>query len=49
MSVAIDGSMTAVLREAMAHDLVNVENAEADLEEIFLTYYRDTEAEKAVS
>ena len=48
VSVAIDGSMTSVLREAMAHDLVNVENAEADLEEIFLAYYRDTEAEKAV-
>ena len=46
VSVAIDGSMTSVLRVAMAHDLVNVENAEADLEEIFLTYYRDTEPEE---
>jgi ABC-2 type transport system ATP-binding protein len=43
VSVSYEGSMTALLRTAMAHDLVNLESVEADLEEIFLTYYRDTE------
>lgn len=45
ISLSIDGSMREVLRVAMAHDLVNVESTEADLEEIFLTYYRDSEEE----
>ena len=31
----------------MAHDLVNLNSDEADLEEIFLNYYRDPESEKA--
>jgi ABC-2 type transport system ATP-binding protein len=43
VSVSYEGPMTALLRTAMAHDLVNVQSVEADLEEIFLTYYRDTE------
>lgn len=43
VSVSYEGSMTPLLRTAMAHDLVNVESVEADLEEIFLTYYRDVE------
>jgi len=45
ISLSIDGPMKEVLRVAMAHDLVNVESTEADLEEIFLTYYRDSEEE----
>jgi ABC-2 type transport system ATP-binding protein len=47
VSVSYEGSMTPLLRTAMAHDLVNVESIEADLEEIFLTYYRDTEGVSA--
>ena len=43
VSVSYEGSMTALLRTAMAHDLITVQSVEADLEEIFLTYYRDTE------
>ncbi len=43
VSVSYEGSMTPLLRTAMTHDLINVESIEADLEEIFLTYYRDTE------
>ena len=43
VSVSYEGSMTLLLRTAMAYDLINVESVEADLEEIFLTYYRDTE------
>ena len=42
VSVSYEGPMTDLLRAAMAHDLVNLESVEADLEEIFLTYYRDT-------
>jgi len=43
VSVSYEGSMTALLRAAMTKDLINLESVEADLEEIFLTYYRDTE------
>ncbi len=43
VSVSYEGSMADLLQTAMAHDLVNMENVEADLEEIFLTYYRDAE------
>jgi ABC-2 type transport system ATP-binding protein len=43
VSVSYEGSMTPLLRAAMTHDLINVESIEADLEEIFLTYYRDSE------
>lgn len=47
VSLSVDGPMRELLRAAMTHDLVNVESNEADLEEIFLTYYRDTKGEKA--
>jgi ABC-2 type transport system ATP-binding protein len=47
VSVSYEGSMTTLLRTAMAHDLINLESVEADLEEIFLTYYRDTEGVSA--
>jgi ABC-2 type transport system ATP-binding protein len=41
--VSFDGPVAALLRSAMTHDLVNLSSAEADLEEIFLTYYREEE------
>ena len=47
VSVSFKGEMATLLRAAMAHDLVNLNSHEADLEEIFLTYYRDPESEKA--
>ena len=43
VSVSYEGPMADLLQTAMAHDLVNMENVEADLEEIFLTYYRNSE------
>ncbi len=42
VSVSYEGAMKDLLHAAMGHDLINLESVEADLEEIFLTYYRDT-------
>ncbi len=44
VSVSYEGAMKELLQVAMGHDLINLESVEADLEEIFLTYYRDTES-----
>ncbi len=44
VSVSYEGAMKELLHVAMGHDLINLESVEADLEEIFLTYYRDTES-----
>ncbi|GAB4084844.1 ABC transporter ATP-binding protein [Myceligenerans cantabricum] len=41
VSVSFDGSVNGVLRAAMEHEVVNLHSREADLEEIFLAYYRD--------
>ncbi|PFG34196.1 ABC transporter ATP-binding protein [Sanguibacter antarcticus] len=40
--VSYDGSVNPVLQAAMTHEVVNLSSRDADLEEIFLTYYRDT-------
>jgi ABC-2 type transport system ATP-binding protein len=40
--VSYEGSVNAVLRAAMSHEVVNLHSRDADLEEIFLAYYRDT-------
>jgi ABC-2 type transport system ATP-binding protein len=37
--VTFEGSVNALLRTALEHDVVNVNSREADLEQIFLTYY----------
>ena len=37
--VSFDGSVNALLRLAIEHDVVNVNSREADLEQIFLEYY----------
>ena len=42
--VSYEGSVNAVLEAAMAHEVVNLHSRDADLEEIFLAYYRDTES-----
>jgi ABC-2 type transport system ATP-binding protein len=40
-TVSFDGPINDILQLAMAHEVVNLNTREADLEEIFLTYYRD--------
>ncbi len=42
-TVSFEGPMSALLRAATDHDVVNLTSSEADLEEIFLAYYRDPE------
>jgi len=39
--VSFEGSVNALLRAALDHDLVNLNSREADLEQIFLAYYTD--------
>jgi ABC-2 type transport system ATP-binding protein len=39
VSVSFEGSVNALLRAALDHDVVNVNSHEADLEQIFLDYY----------
>ena len=39
--LSFDGKMAALLKIAEQHDVLDVTTEEADLEEIFLTYYRD--------
>lgn len=41
VSVTFDGSVNGMLHAAMQHEVVNLHSREADLEEIFLAYYRD--------
>ena len=40
LSVSFEGSVNALLRLALEHQVVNLNSREADLEEIFLAYYR---------
>ncbi len=40
--VSFDGSINAILRAAMTRELVDLHTRDADLEEIFLAYYRDS-------
>ncbi len=44
--VSFEGSVNELLKAAMAYEVVNLHTREADLEEIFLTYYRDPDAEE---
>ena len=39
--VSFEGSVNALLRAAIDHNVVNVNSREADLEQIFLTYYKN--------
>jgi ABC-2 type transport system ATP-binding protein len=41
VTVAIEGEVDAAVRAATAHPIVGIRSIDADLEEIFLTYYRD--------
>ncbi|HRQ11634.1 MAG TPA: ABC transporter ATP-binding protein, partial [Trueperaceae bacterium] len=40
--ITYEGSVNPVLKAAMAYDVVNLRSRDADLEEIFLAYYRDS-------
>jgi ABC-2 type transport system ATP-binding protein len=40
LGLSFEGSVNALLRVALEHRLVNLNSREADLEEIFLAYYR---------
>jgi len=40
-TISFEGPMSELLKVATAHDVVNLTNSETDLEEIFLTLYRD--------
>jgi ABC-2 type transport system ATP-binding protein len=39
--VSFEGSVNALLRAALDHNVVNINSREADLEQIFLTYYKN--------
>ncbi len=41
--VSFEGPVNALLHAAMRHEVVNLHTREADLEEIFLAYYRDSD------
>ena len=45
VSVSFDGSIADLLRVALDHDIVNLNSREADLEEVFLSYYRGAAAD----
>ncbi len=40
VSLSFDGEVADLLRVALDHDVINLNSREADLEEIFLAYYR---------
>ncbi|MCZ7535074.1 MAG: ABC transporter ATP-binding protein [Acidimicrobiia bacterium] len=46
-SVAYEGSLEAILGEATRLGVVNLQSHDADLEEIFLAYYRDPDTDTA--
>ncbi|MCB0918885.1 MAG: ABC transporter ATP-binding protein [Actinobacteria bacterium] len=41
VSISFDGHIADILRVAMSHEIVTLNSRDADLEEVFLTYYRD--------
>lgn len=43
-TIGFEGSMSGLLKAVAEHDVLDLSSHEADLEEIFLTYYRDPEA-----
>ena len=47
--IAYEGTVHPVLQAAMAHEVVDLHSRDADLEEIFLAYYRDTDADDTKS
>lgn len=47
--VSFEGTVNPILHAAMRHEVVNLNSRAADLEEIFLTYYRDDEPSDTAS
>ncbi|MFC6287796.1 ABC transporter ATP-binding protein [Nocardioides sp. GCM10027113] len=45
--ISFEGSVNAILQAAMAHEVLNLNSRESDLEEIFLAYYREDRADAA--
>ena len=45
-SLSFEGDIAVLLRAALEHNIVNLNTREADLEEIFLTYYRNVEGDR---
>ena len=43
LDLQVTGSVAPVLDAALAQDVVDVTSHHADLDELFLAYYRDTE------
>ncbi len=48
-SVSFDGPVGDLLKVVVDHNVLNIHSREADLEEIFLTYYRNDEAQEAAA
>lgn len=44
--ISYEGTVNPVLRAAMEYEVLNLHSRDADLEEIFLAYYRDTTGEQ---
>ncbi len=40
LELAVEGSLDAVMRAAARHGVVNVKTHDADLEEVFMGYYK---------
>ena len=40
MELSVEGTMDRVIKAAAGHEVLNLRSAEADLEDVFLTYYR---------
>jgi len=44
LGLTVEGSLEAVMREAARHGVINVTTHEADLEEVFMGYYKGDDA-----
>jgi ABC-2 type transport system ATP-binding protein len=47
-TVSFEGAMSSLLRAATDHDVIDLTSSEADLEEIFLAYYRGSETPEVI-
>jgi ABC-2 type transport system ATP-binding protein len=46
LRITFEGSINALLQAALQHQVINLNSREADLEEIFLTYYRGQDSQE---
>ena len=47
--ISYEGSVNPILRAAIAYEVINLYSRDADLEEIFLTYYRESDGDAATA